>query len=108
MISPLFAVLIFTVVVCYALHATLMKNKKLSLFRRKITESTHKLQQTLPDDVNILTVKPSRLSSFELCICGALSTAVGDLLMHPMDTIKVEQQASSKTASQICSLISSL
>eukprot|EP00981_Chlorochromonas_danica_P015897 scaffold14723_cov282-Ochromonas_danica.AAC.7 len=33
-----------------------------------------------------------QLNAFELCICGALATALGDLAMHPIDTIKITQQ----------------
>ena len=34
-----------------------------------------------------------KLNAFELCLCGAFATAFGDFIMHPLDTIKVMQQA---------------
>jgi hypothetical protein len=34
------------------------------------------------------------LNAFDLCLCGAFATAFGDFVMHPVDTIKVSQQAS--------------
>lgn len=37
-----------------------------------------------------------QLNAFELCVCGALATALGDLAMHPIDTIKITQQTASK------------
>lgn len=40
-------------------------------------------------------VKLPELNPFEVCICGALATAFGDLCLHPIDTIKTVQQASS-------------
>ena len=33
------------------------------------------------------------LNAFDLCLCGAFATAFGDFVMHPVDTIKVTQQA---------------
>lgn len=33
------------------------------------------------------------LNALELCICGAFATAFGDFCVHPIDTIKVTQQA---------------
>lgn len=37
------------------------------------------------------------LNAFDMCICGAFATIVGDFVMHPVDTIKVMQQASTST-----------
>eukprot|EP01038_Epipyxis_sp_PR26KG_P012194 gene12194-16337_t len=34
------------------------------------------------------------LNALELCLCGAFSTMFGDFVMHPIDTIKITQQAS--------------
>ena len=34
------------------------------------------------------------LSPLQLCFCGALATIFGDFIMHPIDTIKIVQQAS--------------
>ena len=36
------------------------------------------------------------LSGLQLCLAGALATAIGDFAMHPVDTVKVVQQASGK------------
>ena len=33
------------------------------------------------------------LNALELCLCGAFATAFGDFCVHPIDTIKVTQQA---------------
>lgn len=41
----------------------------------------------------VIDVSKITLNAFELCICGAIATAVGDFVMHPIDTIKVMQQA---------------
>ena len=35
------------------------------------------------------------LNAFDLAICGAFATAVGDFIMHPIDTIKITQQTAS-------------
>ena len=40
---------------------------------------------------------PITLNAFDLCLCGAFATAIGDFSMHPVDTIKILQQTS-KTA----------
>jgi hypothetical protein len=34
------------------------------------------------------------LNAFDLCLCGAFATAIGDFSMHPVDTIKILQQTS--------------
>ena len=34
------------------------------------------------------------LTALQLCFCGALATVFGDFIMHPIDTIKIVQQAS--------------
>ena len=39
------------------------------------------------------------LNGFDLCLCGAFATVVGDFIMHPVDTIKVFQQASKTSVS---------
>lgn len=33
------------------------------------------------------------LSAFDLCLCGAFATVIGDFAMHPIDTIKIIQQS---------------
>ena len=40
-----------------------------------------------------------RLNALELCLCGAVSTMIGDFVMHPVDTIKIVQQTSTKALS---------
>lgn len=42
---------------------------------------------------------PLRLNALELCLCGAVSTMIGDFVMHPVDTIKIVQQTSSSALS---------
>jgi hypothetical protein len=32
------------------------------------------------------------LNAIDLCLCGAVATAFGDFVMHPIDTIKITQQ----------------
>jgi len=39
------------------------------------------------------------LNGLDLCLCGAFATVIGDFVMHPVDTIKVTQQASSTSIS---------
>jgi hypothetical protein len=34
------------------------------------------------------------LNAIDLCLCGAFATMFGDFVMHPIDTIKIIQQAS--------------
>jgi len=41
------------------------------------------------------------LNAWELCFCGAIATAFGDFVMHPVDTIKVTQQAATHATSII-------
>jgi solute carrier family 25 S-adenosylmethionine transporter 26 len=36
---------------------------------------------------------PISLNAFDLCLCGALATVIGDFAMHPIDTIKIVQQS---------------
>ena len=38
------------------------------------------------------------LSTWQICVCGALATACGDLAMHPVDTIKITQQTATGVA----------
>jgi solute carrier family 25 S-adenosylmethionine transporter 26 len=40
----------------------------------------------------VATPVKRELNAFELCLCGAFATVVGDFVMHPIDTIKVTQQ----------------
>jgi hypothetical protein len=42
----------------------------------------------------VASTKSTPLNGIELCLCGAMATVVGDFVMHPVDTIKVFQQAS--------------
>ena len=60
---------------------------KLAKSRRKQLESQL--------DASILTqANPEpRLNFFEIMLCGALSTVLGDVTLHPIDTIKIVQQA---------------
>jgi len=50
-----------------------------------VTAATTKGQTKLNQEVT--------LNAFDLCLCGAFATAFGDFVMHPVDTIKVTQQA---------------
>ncbi len=50
-------------------------------------------------DIKLAPPKKVSLNAFDLCICGALATAFGDFVMHPVDTIKVLQQTSSTAKS---------
>ena len=49
-------------------------------------------QQTVADVVKL----DSDIGAFNLFLCGAFATAVGDVAMHPLDTIKIAQQTASK------------
>jgi solute carrier family 25 S-adenosylmethionine transporter 26 len=48
-------------------------------------------------DVDVLAAgsmsKEVTLNPFDLCLCGSFATALGDFLMHPLDTIKIMQQS---------------
>jgi len=44
------------------------------------------------------------LNAVELCLCGAFATAFGDFCVHPIDTIKVTQQAAATTLSFIAAM----
>jgi len=47
----------------------------------------------LNDSVKHVKRSSFELNAFELCLCGAFATAFGDFCVHPIDTIKVTQQA---------------
>lgn len=40
--------------------------------------------------------KKIELNAIDLCLCGAFATALGDFIMHPIDTIKITQQTAGK------------
>lgn len=46
-------------------------------------------------------VEDISLNPLEICICGALATAFGDLTLHPIDTIKTVQQAATTPLSAV-------
>lgn len=53
-------------------------------------------------DVNVLAASAAKkkevsLNPFDLCLCGSFATALGDFLMHPIDTIKIVQQSGKNT-----------
>ena len=41
------------------------------------------------------------LNAFDLCVCGSFATALGDFLMHPLDTIKIVQQSGKNTGGML-------
>lgn len=47
------------------------------------------------------------LTILELCLCGAFASAIGDFVMHPVDTIKVFQQTS-KTGVSLLAAVSEI
>lgn len=44
-------------------------------------------------DVSV-RVEAHDLSIAELCFCGSVATLIGDIAVHPFDTIKIAQQTS--------------
>lgn len=65
-----------------------------SLSSIRVPPSTKILASTQP------SVSPSKgieLNALELCLCGAAATALGDFVMHPIDTIKITQQTACKS-----------
>ena len=53
-------------------------------------------------DVSVLAASAAKksevsLNPFDLCLCGSFATALGDFLMHPIDTIKIVQQSGKNT-----------
>lgn len=44
------------------------------------------------EDSSVQRKPASELNLLELCLCGAFATAIGDFIMHPVDTIKISQQ----------------
>jgi hypothetical protein len=44
------------------------------------------------EDLSVQRKPASELNLLELCLCGAFATAIGDFIMHPIDTIKISQQ----------------
>lgn len=61
--------------------------------------STSRKKSTGNKDTKLTTPRKVSLNAFDLCICGALATAFGDFVMHPVDTIKVLQQTSTTAKS---------
>ena len=55
-------------------------------------ESVHECC-TIVASATIKAEEEISLNAFDLCLCGAFATAFGDFVMHPVDTIKVTQQA---------------
>jgi solute carrier family 25 S-adenosylmethionine transporter 26 len=60
-----------------------VRDKKIDL-----TKKTHQVP------ILASTTKKIELNALELCLCGAVSTMIGDFVMHPVDTIKIVQQTS--------------
>lgn len=60
------------------------------------TQDRRKVKETIPENIIVATTekKTKTLSPLQLCFCGALATIFGDFIMHPIDTIKIVQQAS--------------
>ena len=85
------------------LGSTLTRSSESSFGRRNIRSKLVE-KDSIPalDDV-VLTAAATKgqtklnqevtLNAFDLCLCGAFATAFGDFVMHPVDTIKVTQQA---------------
>lgn len=67
-----------------------------------ICYKTHsKKQKRVPRPLNSLIGSNSgtskSLNAFEVCLCGAFATIIGDFVMHPVDTVKITQQAAATT-----------
>jgi len=64
-----------------------------------VLKSTLNKKNSGNKNIKLTTPKKVSLNAFDLCICGALATAFGDFVMHPVDTIKVLQQTSTTAKS---------
>lgn len=64
-----------------------------------VLKSTLNKKNSGNKSIKLTTPKKVSLNAFDLCICGALATAFGDFVMHPVDTIKVLQQTSTTAKS---------
>lgn len=86
-------------------------NSAIAIFksqRIKTSKDSNLNNDILASSINTdVKVKKLDLNAFELCLCGAFATAFGDFCVHPIDTIKVTQQAAGissfyKTYLSIC------
>lgn len=88
--------MIFTTILLLALVAAsqaISKPTRLSTVARPITR-----RRDREVDVCAKNEAPDvSLNAFDLCICGSFATALGDFLMHPLDTIKIVQQSGKST-----------
>jgi hypothetical protein len=76
--------------------------KKIKDMTRIKADNIPKLQRPKnPASFIANAIEAIKLNAFELCICGALATAFGDLCLHPIDTIKVMQQSSPQVIGMI-------
>ena len=90
-------IFVFLLVVSFLYHPVRAIRHGLSLpFRRRNnlnevptrTSSRHFLaKKTVENDTSY------KLNAAEVCLCGAFATVFGDFCLHPIDTIKVTQQA---------------
>lgn len=62
---------------------------------------TRRSLQILAQDNQQTHQQSAQLSVLELAICGAFASMVGDLIMHPVDTVKVFQQTSKAAVSLV-------
>ena len=81
------------------LGSTLSRSSERSFGRRNIRSKLVEKDSVSALDEVVLTAAATKktqevtLNAFDLCLCGAFATAFGDFVMHPVDTIKVTQQA---------------
>mmetsp|Transcript_10984 Transcript_10984/g.17905 ORF Transcript_10984/g.17905 Transcript_10984/m.17905 type:complete len:355 (+) Transcript_10984:72-1136(+) len=61
------------------------------------TNGMNGLTMVASSDNGVQQKRGMQLNAFELCLCGAFATLVGDFVMHPIDTIKVTQQTAVAT-----------
>mmetsp|Transcript_106896 Transcript_106896/g.300563 ORF Transcript_106896/g.300563 Transcript_106896/m.300563 type:complete len:342 (+) Transcript_106896:1-1026(+) len=67
----------------------------LAMRDRKDNNVARNFNRVTGNDRAELVEHKDQLNPFQICLCGALATIVGDFAMHPIDTIKVTQQAAS-------------
>ena len=96
-----FAVLLSSI---YPLHATSSQSRipyrqHANMLHSKLRPRQHQRKEQKHSDTSIVSAgvdvaQAKTLSGLQLCLAGAFATAIGDFALHPVDTVKVVQQAS--------------
>lgn len=90
---------VFLLVCSCSFSSSVKLSRSSSVSRKYLSDSIKKTnnKENGADTMMVASAKgvaQKSLNAFDMCICGAIATAIGDFTLHPIDTIKVIQQSS--------------